>query len=112
MAERISKINKLIKRHASDIILKELSFKEGVFLTVVKVDTTPDLRYARIFVSVYPEENTNYALESLKKEIYKIQGEINKRLAMRPLPRVEFRLDTTESKADIIEKILKEVKKN
>ena len=54
MSERIQKINKLIKRHLGEIFLKELSLKPGLFLTVSKVDTTPDLRYTQVFISVFP----------------------------------------------------------
>jgi ribosome-binding factor A len=109
MNVRIEKINELIRQHINDIFLKELSFKEGVFLTVSKVDTTPDLRYTRIFVSVFPEREIGYAMKTLEKEIYGIQGKLNKLLQMRPLPKIEFKTDMTESKADEIEKILKDI---
>jgi ribosome-binding factor A len=109
MSQRIEKINELIGRHISDIILKDLSLKEGVFVTLAKVDTTPDLRYTRIFVSIFPEDQINYAIKTLEKETYRIQGNLNKKLHMRPLPKVEFKVDMTESKADKIEKLLKEI---
>jgi ribosome-binding factor A len=106
---RISKINELIQRHLNDIILKELSLKEGVFITIAKVDTTDDLRYTRVFISIFPEREIKYALKTLEKELYQIQGSLNKKLLMRPLPRIQFKVDLTESKADKIEKILKEL---
>lgn len=109
MSQRISKINELIKAHINDIILKELSLKEGVFVTIAKVDTSSDLRYTRIFVSVFPEGERRYIMKTLEKEIYKIQGALNKKLHMRPLPKIIFRLDITESVADEIEKLLKEI---
>lgn len=107
MGNRISKINDLVRQHINDIILKELSFKEGVFITIAKVDTTPDLRYTRIFVSIYPARERDYIMKTLEKEIYKIQGILNRKLHMRPLPKIIFSLDTTEEKADEIEKLLK-----
>ncbi|HLN19139.1 MAG TPA: ribosome-binding factor A [Patescibacteria group bacterium] len=107
MSDRIYKINELIKRHTNDIILKELSLKEGVFVTIAKVDTTSDLRYTRIFVSVYPERERDYVMKTLEREMYSIQGLLNKKLHMKPLPRIEIHLDTTEEKADEIEKLLK-----
>ena len=110
MSERTLKINELIRQHVNDIILKELSLKGGVFVTIAKVDTTPDLRYTRIFVSIFPESEINYAMKTLQKEAYRIQGSLNKKLHMKPLPKVEFRADFTESKADEIEKILKEIR--
>ena len=56
MNERINKINELIKQHVNDIVLKNLSLKDGVFITIAKVDTTEDLRYTRVFVSIFPEK--------------------------------------------------------
>ncbi|KKP77893.1 MAG: hypothetical protein A2271_03545 [Candidatus Moranbacteria bacterium RIFOXYA12_FULL_35_19] len=112
MNNRIVKINELIKKHTNDIILKDLSLKDGVFITIAKVDTTPDLRYTRVFVSIFPEKEISYAMKTLEKEIFQIQGILNKKLSMRPLPKIEFRLDLTESKADEIEKLLKNIESN
>lgn len=109
MNNRIEKINELVKRYVGDIILKNLSLKEGIFITIAKVDTSPDLRYTRVFISIFPEKEISYTIKTLEKEIFQIQGKLNKKLHMRPLPKVEFRLDLTESKADKIEKILKEI---
>ena len=109
MSQRIIKINDLVRQTVDEIMLKELSLKEGVFITIAKVDTSPDLRYTRIFVSIFPEAEVNYAIRTLQKEVYRIQGNLNKKLHMKPLPKVEFRVDFTESKADEIEKILKEI---
>jgi ribosome-binding factor A len=109
MSERIQKVNELIRQHVNDIILKELSLKGDVFVTISKVDTTPDLRYTRIFISIFPEQERTYAMKTLGHEIFRIQGALNKKLRMHPLPKIVFQLDTTESKADEIERLLKEI---
>ena len=109
MSERIVKVNELVRQNVDNILLKELSLKEGVFITIAKVDTSSDLRYTRIFVSVFPEKEMNYAIKTLQKEVGRIQGKLNRNLHMKPLPKIEFRLDLTESKADEIEKLLKEI---
>lgn len=109
MSSRLPKVNELIKKHISEIIARDLSLKPGVFITVSKVDTTPDLRYTRVFVSIFPEREIRYATETLKKEAYRIQGALNKKLSMKPLPKIEFKLDTTEAEADEIERLLKEI---
>ncbi|EKE18881.1 MAG: Ribosome-binding factor A [uncultured bacterium] len=106
MSERIVKINKLIKEHLGEIFQRELSIKPGVFLTIAKVDTSSDLRYTRVSISVFPFKESDYTIKTLKKEMYPIQGALNKKLKMRPLPRLEFILDSTEEEADKIEKIL------
>ncbi|EKE16049.1 MAG: Ribosome-binding factor A [uncultured bacterium] len=109
MSQRIEKINSLIRKHISEILIKEVSFKPGVFLTIPKVDTTPDLRYTRVFLSIFPEKETAYVVATIKKETYALQGSLNKRLQMKPLPQLVFKVDTTEAAADKIEKILLEI---
>ena len=109
MPNRIEKINALIQRNLSEILTRELSLKSGVFLTIAKVDTTPDLRYTRVFVSIFPEKEQGYVLQALKNEIYALQGALNKTLTMKPLPKIEFKVDLTESKADEVEKLLKQI---
>lgn len=111
MSERIQKINSLVQQHIGEIISQDLNLKPGVFVTVAKVDTTPDLRYTRVFVSIFPEKDIDYVEKTLKKEMYRIQGSLNKKLHMRPLPKIEFRTDMTESKADEIEKLIEQTKK-
>ena len=109
MSERIQKVNTLIKKTVAEMLTKELDLKLGVFLTVVKVDTSPDLRYTKVFISVFPEKEIEYTRKALKNELYKIQGGLNRKLHMKPIPRIQFSIDTTEAEADIIEKLLREI---
>jgi ribosome-binding factor A len=110
MFSRVDRINELIKETLANIIQEEAEVPPGVFLTVVKVDTSKDLRYAKVFVSVFPEKKFGKTIELLGKRIYLIQGALNKKLHMKPLPRIEFVADKTEVEADKIEKLLKEIK--
>jgi len=109
MSLRVEKINELIKNHLGEIISRELNMKTGVFITISKVDTSSDLRYTRVFVSIFPEKETAYAKKALQNEIYRIQGNLNKKLNMKPIPRITFLIDSTESEAQKVEDILKEL---
>lgn len=109
MSHKIEKLNELVRKNLNEIILKDLSLKAGVFVTIARVDVSPDLRYARVLVSIFPEKETSYALETLRHEMYRLQGALNKKLSMRPLPQIRFELDTTEAKADEIEKLFQEI---
>lgn len=110
MSHRLEKINELIRHHIAEMIPRELDLKPGVLLTVSRVDTTEDLRYTRVFVSIFPENEIEYVMRALEKEVYSLQGILNKKLSMRPLPRIEFRVDKTESNADEVEKILNKMR--
>ena len=108
-SDRLIKINSLIQKNISEILSRNLSLKPGVFITVPKVDTTPDLRYTRIFISIFPEQEIDYVVQTLQKEVFQLQGALNKSLHMKPLPKIKFSVDTTEFEADKIEKIFKQI---
>jgi ribosome-binding factor A len=109
MSFRIDQINELVKRNMGEIISRELSLKPGIFITITKVDTARDLGYSHIFISIFPEKETGYVIKTLKNELYNIQGILNRKLHLKKLPHIEFRIDMTESKADEIEKIFKKL---
>lgn len=109
MSLRQEKVNALIKQQVAELMTREVNFKPGILVTVSKVDTSPDLRYTQIFVSVFPEKESEYAIKTLKKESFSLQGKLNKKMVMKPLPRIEFRLDPTEVKADEVEKLLQQI---
>ena len=104
---RIEKINELLQHKVSALLTKEVSFTLGVFVTVARVTTAPDLRRATVLVSVFPASDGQYVLKTLKKEIYSLQGLLNNQLVMQPLPRIHFELDTTEEEAQKVEDILR-----
>jgi len=106
---RIIKVNELLKQQLGEIIEKELSIKTGVIMTIAKVDTSKDLRYTRMFISVFPETETHYVIETLKKELPRIQKTLFSKLYMKPMPKLSFEIDTTEIEADKVEKILKDL---
>lgn len=106
---RVTKINSLIRKHLAEIMERELSLKTGVFITIAKVDTSRDLRYTRMFISVFPEQETRYVSETLKKELPQIQKSLYAKLSMKPMPKLSFEIDKTEQEADKIEKVLKDI---
>jgi ribosome-binding factor A len=90
MNNRILKINKLFKQEVGKIIFEEIDIEKEILATVIKVDTSNDLRYSKIFISVLPPEKTKEVFEKLNKNIWGIQQILNKKLKMRKVPRIEF----------------------
>ncbi|MFC1645233.1 ribosome-binding factor A [Patescibacteria group bacterium] len=109
MSLRIQKVNSLINQQLSEILTKEVDFKPGVFITIAKVDTTRDMRYAHVFVSVFPESDMQYVKKTLEHEMRGIQKKLYRRLHMKVLPKIKFKMDSTEARADEIERILREI---
>ena len=111
MTKRIQQVNLLIKEELAQIILREVEFPTGVLVTVTRVETTANLIEARVFISVLPEENSKDILRLLGNNIYKIQQVINKKLVMRPIPKIIFIAEGKTKEAGRIEEILEQLKK-
>ena len=105
--QRISKVNKLIKQEVGKIILFETDFPRDVILTITKVKTSKDLRYADVFVSVLPSDKEVEIKKALEENIYFIQQKLNKKLYMKPLPRIKFVIDRSGEDVSRIEELIK-----
>ena len=110
MSQRIQRVNQLLRQEISQLLLKEVNF-ENALVTVTEIKTSSDLKHARVKISVMPEEKSELVLKILQKNIFHIQQQLNKKLYMRPVPKICFEIDQTEVRAQKIEKILKGLKK-
>ena len=106
--QRILKINKLIKRELGKIILTDVDFPKNAIITITKVKTSADLHYADIFISVLPDEMNIEIEKELKENIYFIQGKLNRKLFMKPLPRIRFMIDRSGEDVDRISRVIEE----
>ena len=106
MSHRLAKINELIKQELGKIILENEEFGQGVLTTVMEVETSLDLLHANVFVSVYPTRAGKTVIEILNRHIFGLQQGLNKKLKMRPVPKIRFVLDKTEAEAEQIGKIV------
>ena len=109
VTERILKVNELLRQEVGTILLRDFDTPENIIVTLTSVDTSPNLQQAKIYISVMPEEESTKVLKLLEQEVYEMQQVLNKRLNMRPVPRIEWFLDDT-GKAQTIEEILDKIK--
>lgn len=112
MEERLSRVNHLLRKEISLLVAQEIEFLPGALLTVTRVETTPNFQQARVFVSVFPRELSNRALTMLSKNVFDLQQILNRRLKMRPVPRIEWVLETKTVEAQRIEELLEQVKQD
>ncbi|MDZ7611370.1 MAG: 30S ribosome-binding factor RbfA [Candidatus Moranbacteria bacterium] len=110
MSNRIEKVNQLVREELSKIISREFTIKQGVFISISKVDCSKDLRQAKVFVSIYPSSEEDYALKTLQKEVYKIQGILNRKLKMKPLPKIQFISDHSQENVEELEEIFRKIR--
>lgn len=89
---RIKKINELIKREIGQIILRDFA-ANAYMLTITRIDTAANLRSCRVYVSVMPENSFQSALDQLANDIGEIQHIFNRRLKIKPVPKIIFEPD-------------------
>jgi ribosome-binding factor A len=111
ISKRIQRVNQLIKQEISKLIFKEIESPKDSLITVTRVISTPDLKTAKVFISVIPEEKKTEAFLSLNRKIYQLQQGINKRLKMKIVPKLIFVEEKMTASAARIEKILEGLKK-
>lgn len=110
----MDKVNEELKREISQIIslkLNNSAFKKGL-ISVTKVDTTPDFKYARVYVSMINIGNKKDALKALKKSSGFIRSEIARKVNLKYTPEIVFEFDETIEYGDRIDNILKKITKD
>jgi len=111
MSYRIAQINELIRQELSTLLLTEIEFPKNCLVTIMRVETSKDLHYAKVWLSVMPTYYTKKVLDNLKANAGHLQFLLNKKLSMKPLPRLNFTIDESEKKAAEIEELLDRIKK-
>jgi ribosome-binding factor A len=109
--DRVAQVQELMKEELSKILFREVEMPEGAVTTLTRVDASPNLQQAKVYISVVPDEKGKEVLKNLKNNIYDIQQELNERLVMRPVPKIKWLLETATAEAQHIEELLDKIKK-
>lgn len=107
---RLGRIDEELKKEISNIINYELQNpKITGLISVTKVKITPDLKYAKVYVSILNSKNLKETFANLKKSSGFIRTEIAKKINLRITPELIFVLDDSMEYGERIDKILKEI---
>jgi len=109
MGLRLLRINESIKETLSSVITAEgLKDPRVGFVTVTGVETSPDLRHAKVFVSVLGgKTERDLTMTALEKSRGFLQAKINASLHVKRTPQLQFLYDDTLDNALRIERALK-----
>ncbi len=110
--KRTERLNDQIRMEISDILRAKVKDPRIGFVTVTSVDISPDLRQAKVYVTVLQMAASveNKDLEGLKKAAPFIRGELGRRLHIRRIPELTFHLDQTIEEAERVLKLLDEIR--
>jgi ribosome-binding factor A len=107
--DRIRRVNEAMREVLSEAIATELKDPRVGFVTVTSVDTAPDLRHARVFVSVLGDDDQREAsLAGLSSSHGYLQSRVASRLRMKHTPTLEFQYDPSVERVMRINELLRE----
>ena len=105
--KRLERVNQLIKEEISAVLKRQIKDPRLGFVTVTEVDTTADLKLARVYVSVLgPEEQWAKSFKALESARGFVWNWLRKHLDLRVTPQLAFRPDRSMEHAAHIQALL------
>lgn len=112
-SNRLARVNEELKREISNIINYEVKNSNVTgMISVTKVKVSPDLRYARVYVSIINSRNVKQTLAGLKAASGFIRSKIAEKINLRVTPELVFELDDSMKYGERIDSILKDIMKD
>ncbi|MDB6092858.1 MAG: ribosome-binding factor [Verrucomicrobia bacterium] len=109
MSNRTLRVNELIQREIS-AILRQRYQSEAVAITVSEIRVSPDLRDARVFVSIVGDDDSvEKKLRWLRNQATAIRNELGTRIVLKYMPRFTYVLDKSAIRGSRILRLLDEV---
>jgi ribosome-binding factor A len=99
-SDRLRRVDEAVRQVLSDALTTDLKDPRVGFVTVTDVKTSPDLRHARVFVSVLGDEAQRQAtLEGLESAHGFLQRRVAAELRLKHTPTLAFEYDATTERA-------------
>lgn len=104
---RVTRLQSLIQELLGKILPEYLSDSKAL-VTVSQVEVSGDLRHAKVWLSVLGGDDAAI-FKTLEKNMYQIQGDLNRELPMKMIPRLQFQLDTSPRYAEHISELINRI---
>jgi len=106
---RRERVAEQIRDELSDIVQNDLRDPRKGWLTILRVAMSPDLNYARVYVSVLGSASEKEAaLDVLQRAARFLRAELGRRVRLRQTPELRFELDESIEQGLRIQEILNE----
>jgi len=106
---RTSRVGENVRDALAQVLRTDLQDVNIGWSSISEVEVSPDLQYARVYMTGLKEEETKEAVEALRKVAGKVRYLLGKRIHLRYTPELDFRYDETAMRALRVETILREV---
>nr|WP_302595267.1 30S ribosome-binding factor RbfA [uncultured Cellulosilyticum sp.] len=110
-SQRLTRINEEIRREIAEIVRSEIKDPavQDAMISVVAVDTTNDLKTAKVYISVLQENKKQDVMAALSKAQGYIRREVARRINLRNTPEFLFRLDESIERGMQMSKMISDV---
>lgn len=107
MSQRTRRVDELLREEIGAILAKEIADPAIGFATITEVETAPDLRHARVWVSVIGSRAEREAtLRALDRAMAYVRRELGRRLRLRRIPELQVRLDDSAERGTRVLRLL------
>jgi ribosome-binding factor A len=108
MTHRLERFNSLLRQEISDLLHRQVKDPRlGSFISITSVEISPDLSFAKVFVSRFGNEQEKLdTINALNAAAGFFRHELGDRMKARRIPELSFRIDNTMEKADIVLRIM------
>jgi len=110
MSRRTEQVQDVIQKELGMILAREIEFPLKVFPNIIKVDVPPDLRNATVWLGVVPAEARDEVLEAINNDIGAVQKLLNRRMPMKFVPRLHFKIDESIDKVMRVSELVDRIK--
>jgi ribosome-binding factor A len=107
MKHRLLRVNEVLKRELSAIIVREIVFEKAL-VTINQVDVTSDLKNAHVFVSVLGGNGTS-VIEQLEAHRAALQSALAKHVVLKYTPHLVFHLDDSIARGTRVIEIMQQI---
>jgi len=106
-SNKIPRINEDIQRVLASLLreIKDPRIRQGI-ISITGVDTTSDLHYTKVYLSVYGLQSENEFNKGLKSATSYLRRELGRALSLRHTPQLQFELDKSIERGSKISTIL------
>ncbi len=110
MSQRTDRVDELLRQEIGALLAKEVADPRIGFATITKVETSPDLGHAKVWVSVIGgKADRDETLRALQQAMGYVRHELGRRLRIRRIPELHVRLDDSAETATRVMYVLNEL---
>jgi ribosome-binding factor A len=110
MSQRTERVDELLRQEIGEIVAREIADPRVGFATITEVETTPDLRHAKVWVSVIGQQAERDAtIAALRRAVPFVRHELGGRLRLRRIPDLHIQLDDTAERGTRILQLLSDL---